>query len=124
MGVDFTGSVAGLPVDMGGAFVGLDLDAVLALVAELETPTMPATHHDGKTSSTGVAGRGYWGTIPKLSLTVVRLTLAGRVGNSKELPTGIPVDAPWCAHRARELDGLRSDSGCALVRATASSRAT
>src|ERR1700733_14398665 len=46
-GRSFTGSVAGLPVDMGGAFVGPTQDAVLALAAELQIPTVP-TYNTGK----------------------------------------------------------------------------
>ncbi|WP_155725818.1 FAD-dependent oxidoreductase, partial [Mycobacterium avium] len=34
-GRSFTGSVAGLPADLGGTFVGPTQDAVLALAAEL-----------------------------------------------------------------------------------------
>ena len=68
-GRSFTGSVAGLPADMGGTFVGPTQDAVLALAAELQIPTSP-THHAGKNviQWRGCA-RSYRGTIPKLSLT-------------------------------------------------------
>ena len=47
-GRSFTGSVAGLPADMGGTFVGPTQDAVLALAAELDIATTP-TYNDGKT---------------------------------------------------------------------------
>src|SRR5437868_15220587 len=46
-GRSFTGSVAGLPADMGGTFVGPTQDAVLALAADLEIATTP-TYNDGK----------------------------------------------------------------------------
>src|SRR5262249_60298909 len=68
-GRSFTGSVAGLPADLGGTFVGPTQDAVLALAAELQIPTTP-TYNDGKNV---IHWRGwtrsYHGTIPKLSLT-------------------------------------------------------
>ena len=68
-GRSFTGSVAGLPADLGGTFVGPTQDAVLALAAELDIPTVP-THHTGKNL---IHWRGwthsYRGTIPKLSPT-------------------------------------------------------
>ncbi len=68
-GRSFTGSIAGLPADMGGSFVGPTQDAVLALAAELGVPTVP-TFHDGKNVIRWRGGvRPYSGTIPRLSLT-------------------------------------------------------
>ncbi|ORJ61861.1 flavin monoamine oxidase family protein [Mycobacterium simiae] len=120
-GRSFTGSVAGLPVDMGGAFVGPTQDAVLALAAELSIPTTP-THHDGKNV---IHWRGwtrsYQGTIPKLSLT--GLIDIGRLRwQFERIARSIPVDAPWQARRARELDKLSFADWLRSVRATASSR--
>ena len=45
-GRSFTGSVAGLPADLGGTFVGPTQDAVLALAAEIAVAT-PPPHHNG-----------------------------------------------------------------------------
>src|ERR1700743_3204633 len=45
-GRSYTGQVAGIPVDMGGTFVGPTQDAVLALADELGIPTVP-NYHDG-----------------------------------------------------------------------------
>src|ERR1700727_2666857 len=46
-GRSFTGSVAGLPADLGGTFVGPTEDAVFALAAALAIPTTP-NHARGK----------------------------------------------------------------------------
>lgn len=120
-GRSFTGSVAGLPVDMGGAFVGPTQDAVLALAAELSIPTTP-THHDGKNV---IHWRGwtrsYHGTIPKLSLTGL-LDIGRLRWQFERITRSIPVDAPWQARRARELDSLSFAGWLRSVRATASSR--
>ena len=68
-GRSFTGSVAGLPADMGGTFVGPTEYAVLGLAAELDIATTP-TYNDGKNL---IQWRGwarpYRGAIPRLSLT-------------------------------------------------------
>jgi monoamine oxidase len=120
-GRSFTGSVAGLPADLGGTFVGPTQDAVLALAAELEVPTTP-THHDGKNVIhwRGWA-RSYSGTIPKLSLTGL-LDIGRLRWQFERIARGIPLATPWDARRARELDGLSLGGWLRSVRATASSR--
>src|SRR5207237_4792690 len=101
-GRSFTGSVAGLPADLGGTFVGPTQDAVLALAAELDVPTTP-THHDGKNV---IHWRGwarpYRGTIPKLSLT--GLIDIGRLRwQFDRLARSIPMAAPCSPRPARAL---------------------
>ena len=119
-GRSFTGSVAGSPADMGGAFVGPTQDALLALAEDLDIPTTP-THHDGRNV---IHWRGrthtYRGTIPKLSLPglldIARLRwLFNRIARS------VPLASPWTAHRAHELDGLSLGGWLRSVRASASS---
>ena len=120
-GRSFTGSVAGLPADMGGAFVGPTQDAVLALAAELQIPTTP-THNDGKNViyRRGWA-RSYRGTIPKLSPS--GLIDIGRLRwQFDRIARGITVAAPWEARRARQLDDLSLGDWLRSVRASASSR--
>ena len=119
-GRSFTGSVAGLPADMGGTFVGPTQDAVLALAAELDVPTTP-THHDGKNL---IHWRGwthsYHGTIPKISLTGL-LDIGRLRWQFNRVARSIPVATPWDARRARELDRLSLGDWLRSVRATASS---
>ncbi|HTX93911.1 MAG TPA: flavin monoamine oxidase family protein [Mycobacterium sp.] len=120
-GRSFTGSVAGLPADMGGTFVGPSQDAVLALAAELDVSTTP-THHDGKNL---IHWRGwthsYRGTIPKLSLTGL-LDIGRLRWQFDRIARSVPVAAPWDARRAHELDALSLGEWLRAVRATASSR--
>ena len=68
-GRSYTGNVAGLPVDLGGTFVGPTQDAVLALAAELGVQTVPTYHHGANLIRWRGWVRPYRGTIPKLSLT-------------------------------------------------------
>lgn len=102
-GRSYTGHVAGIPVDMGGTFVGPTQDAVLALAGELGIPTVP-TYHDGANL---IRWRGmtrpYSGTIPRLSLG--GLLDIGRIRWRLERVTrGIPLADPWTARRATRLD--------------------
>ncbi|CPR13323.1 flavin-containing monoamine oxidase AofH [Mycobacterium bohemicum DSM 44277] len=120
-GRSFTGSVAGLPADLGGTFVGPTQDAVLALASELDIPTAP-THHEGKNVIhwRGWA-RSYRGTIPKLSVTGL-LDIARLRWQFDRIARTIPLVAPWDARRARALDELSLGEWLRSVRATASSR--
>jgi monoamine oxidase len=119
-GRSYTGSVAGLPVDMGAAFVGPTQDAVLALAAELQVDTTP-TYHNGKNL---IHWRGwprpYRGTIPNLSLTGL-LDIARLRWQFERISRAVPSAAPWDARRARELDELSLAGWLRSVRATASS---
>jgi monoamine oxidase len=120
-GRSFTGSVAGLPADLGGTFVGPTQDAVLALAAELQVPTTP-TYHNGKNL---IHWRGwarpYHGTIPKLSLTGL-LDIGRLRWQFDRIARSIPLATPWDARRARELDGMSLGDWLRSVRASDSSR--
>ncbi|MDT5341205.1 MAG: monoamine oxidase, partial [Mycobacterium sp.] len=67
-GRSHTGHVAGIPVDLGGTFVGPTQDAVLALADELQIPTIPTYHDGANLIRWRGAVRSYSGTIPRLSL--------------------------------------------------------
>jgi monoamine oxidase len=120
-GRSFTGSVAGLPADMGGTFVGPTQDAVLALAAELEIPTTP-TYDDGRNL---IQWRGrarpYRGTIPRLSVTGL-LDLARLRWQVERIARSVPVATPWAAKHARKLDDVSLGEWMRSVHATASSR--
>ncbi|WP_167104917.1 flavin monoamine oxidase family protein [Mycobacterium sp. DL592] len=100
-----TTTLAGVPVDLGGTFVGPTQDAVLKLAAELGCPTAP-------TYSTGTnvirwrgRVRSYRGTIPRLSL--VSLLDIGRIQWQVErLARGVDITTPWTARKAKHLDNL------------------
>lgn len=119
-GRSFTGSVAGLPIDLGGSFVGPTQDAVRALAAELQIPTSP-THHTGKNVIRWRgASRPYSGTVPRLSL--LGLLDIGRLQwQFARISRSVPINAPWDARRARQLDAVSLREWLRMVRATASS---
>lgn len=120
-GRSHTGHVAGIPVDMGGTFVGPTQDAVLALAAELGIPTIP-TYHDGANL---IRWRGmirsYRGTIPRLSLG--GLLDIGRVRwQFERIARNIPLTEPWTTPRAARLDGQSLGGWLRSVHAGATSR--
>jgi monoamine oxidase len=120
-GRSHTGHVAGIPVDMGGTFVGPTQDAVLTLAAELGIPTIP-TYHDGANL---IRWRGmvrqYRGTIPRLSIS--GLLDIGRVRwQFERIARTVPLTEPWTARRAARLDGQSLGDWLRSVRAGTTSR--
>jgi monoamine oxidase len=103
-GRSHTGYVAGIPVDMGGTFVGPTQDAVLALAGELGIPTVPTYHDGANLIRWRGAVRPYSGTIPRLSLA--GLLDLGRVRwQFERIARKIPLTEPWTARAAARLDG-------------------
>jgi len=120
-GRSFTGSVAGLPVDLGGTFVGPTQDAVLALAAELGIPTVPTFHDGANLIRWRGRVRSYRGTIPKLSLT--GLLDIGRVRwQFERIARAVPPATPWAARRARVLDSQSLGGWLRSVHASTTSR--
>jgi monoamine oxidase len=104
-GRSHTGAVAGLPVDLGGTFVGPTQDAVLALAAELGCATTPTYCEGRNLINWRQRVRSYAGTIPALS--VGGLLNVGRVRwQFARLARRVPVDTPWTARRAAVLDAM------------------
>lgn len=120
-GRSFTGSVAGLPADMGGSFVGPTQDAVRALAAELQVPTTPTPHKGKNVIHWRGGARAYRGTIPRLSLAGL-LDIGRLRWQFERISRNVPISAPWDARRARQLDEVSLGQWLRLVRATASSR--
>jgi len=103
-GRSYTSHVAGVPVDMGGTFVGPTQDAVLAFAAELGIPTVPTYHDGANLIRWRGAVRSYSGTIPRLSLG--GLIDLGRVRwQFARIARTVPLTEPWTARRAARLDG-------------------
>src|SRR5271156_1680587 len=102
-GRSYTGHVGGIPVDMGGTFVGPTQDAVLALADELDISTVPTYHDGANLIRWRGAVRSYSGTIPRLSLG--GLIDLGRVRwQFERIARTVPLTEPWTARRAARLD--------------------
>ena len=120
-GRSHTGHVAGIPVDMGGTFVGPTQDAVRELADELGIPTIPTYHEGANLIRWRGAVRSYSGTIPRLSLG--GLIDIGRVRwQFERIARTVPLSEPWTAGRAARLDGQSLGEWLRSVRASATSR--
>ena len=118
-GRSYTGTVSGLPLDLGGTFVGPTQDAVLALAAELGCPTTPTFHHGRNLINWRGKVRSYSGTIPSLSLP--SLLNIGRIRwQFARVARGISVSEPWTSTRATELDAITLEDWLRSKRASSS----
>jgi monoamine oxidase len=120
-GRSYTSNIAGVPVDMGGTFVGPTQDAVLAFAADLGIPTVPTYHEGSNLIRWRGAVRSYSGTIPRLSLG--GLIDLGRVRwQFARVARTVPLNEPWTARRAARLDSQSLGAWLRSVRAGATAR--
>ena len=104
-GRSHTAAVAGLPVDLGGTFVGPTQDAVIGLAAELGCATTPTYHHGKNLINWRGSVRSYSGTVPALSIG--GLLNVGRVRwQFARVARGVPIGEPWTAPQAAKLDAM------------------
>lgn len=116
-----TATVAGVPVDLGGTFVGPTQDAVKELARELGCATVP-THARGKNL---IKWRGrvrsYRSTIPRLSM--LELFDVSRIQwRFERLCRRVSVAEPWRAPHADDLDSKTLDRWLRSLHAGASTR--
>src|ERR1700753_4120586 len=120
-GRSYTGRIAGIPVDMGGTFVGPTQDAVLKLAADLGITTVPTYDEGANLIRWGGGVRSYTGTIPRLSLG--GLIDLGRVRwQFERIARTVPLSEPSTARRAARLDSQSLGQWLRSVRAGATSR--
>lgn len=115
------GSVAGVPVDLGAAFVGPTQDEVLALAAELDCPTTPTYNQGANLINWRGRVRSYSGTVPSLSLLGL-LDVARIQWQFARIAKTVPVAAPWTTPHASKLDDQSLADWLHSARATASTR--
>lgn len=116
-----TTTIAGVPVDLGGTFVGPTQDEVLKLAADLGCDTAPV--YDDGTNLIRWRGklRAYRGTIPRLS--PLELLDIGRIRwQFARLTRTVPLADPWTARVARRLDSQSLADWLHAIRASRSSR--
>ncbi len=116
-----TTTLAGVPVDLGGTFVGPTQNAVLALAAELDCPTEPTYYQGANLIRWRGKVRSYRGTIPKLSLLSL-LDIARIQWQVERLSRGVDITQPWTAPNAKRLDGTTLGGWLRSVGASAASR--
>ena len=97
----------GTPVELGGQWIGPTQHRMYALAAELGLETFP-TYNEGEhvlvlgDAKTRLGSRR--GAVPKLSPFVLADLFQGLTRFTR-LASRIPLDEPWTASRAKELDG-------------------
>lgn len=116
-----TTTIAEVPVDLGGTFVGPTQDAVLALADELGCRTV-RTYDRGKNLIRWHGRvRSYRSTIPRLSM--MELFDVSRIQwRFERLCRGIQVSEPWKSANAHELDELSLEKWLRSAGAGASTR--
>jgi monoamine oxidase len=121
----------GTPVELGGQWIGPTQNRMYALVRELGLETFP-TYNEGQHVVVLGAARSLMdsrrGAIPKLSPFVLADLFQGLTRFTK-LANKVPLDEPWKAPRAKDLDGqtfetwirrnLRTPTGRAYFRIVA-----
>jgi len=120
-GRSYTSHIAGVPVDMGGTFVGPTQDAVLAFAADLGISTVPTYHDGANLIRWRGAVRSYRGTIPRLSLSGL-IDLARVRWQFARIAATVSLTEPWTARRAAALDGQSLGGWLRSVRAGATAR--
>ncbi|MBB3602702.1 monoamine oxidase [Mycolicibacterium sp. BK556] len=116
-----TTTLAGVPVDLGGTFVGPTQDAVVALAKELGCPTEPTYNEGANLIRWRGRVRSYRGTIPRLSL--LQLLDIGRIQwQFGRLARTIDITSPWASPKAKQLDAVSLGGWLHSVRASASTR--
>lgn len=99
------GEVAGVPVDLGAAFVGPGQDEVASLVHRFGLGTAPVYHTGRHVQVFGGRRRTYRGTIPKLS--PVALADYARVAWALDrVLAKVRVASPWLSDDAERLDAM------------------
>lgn len=103
-GRNFGGSLSnGVPVEMGGQWVGPTQDAVLALIDELGLDTFPT--YDTGDAINFYDGKAYRYSDVTFGLPEDTLAEVGRLWEEIEtLAAAIPTAAPWQADGAADLD--------------------
>ncbi|WP_432246372.1 flavin monoamine oxidase family protein [Mycolicibacterium sp. ELW1] len=116
-----TASLAGVPVDLGGTFVGPTQDAVIGLAEELGCPTEPTYNQGANLIRWRGKVRSYRGTIPRLGLLQL-VDIARIQWQVERLGRNVDISTPWTSPSAKKLDGTTLGGWLHSVGASASSR--
>ena len=120
-GRSYTGTLAGVPVDLGATFVGPTQDAVRALAAELGCESVPTYGHGKNLIRWRGRVRSYRSTIPRLS--ILELVDVSRIQwRFDRVSKKVPVAEPWTSPIAADLDAISLDKWLRSLHASASTR--
>ena len=94
---------SGVPVDMGGCFVGPNHDRMHALAKEMGVSVFPTHVQGDNVLATGGKVRRYRGDIPRIS-PVALLSAAAAIARMNRMAKTLHLEAPWDAPKARTWD--------------------
>ncbi len=95
----------GIPVDMGGCFIGPHHERMHALTKEMGVATFSTYVQGDNVLATGGKVRRYRGDIPRISPAAL-LSAGQAIARMNAMAKKIPVEAPWDAPKAAEWDAL------------------
>ncbi|HEY8074115.1 MAG TPA: flavin monoamine oxidase family protein [Labilithrix sp.] len=98
-----TKKIGGTWVDLGGQWLGPTQDRALALVRELGFETFSTWTRGDNLVVVEERAKRYRGTIPRLPIASL-LNVGWAQWRFERLAKTVPLDAPWSAPRAAELD--------------------
>ena len=93
----------GVPVDMGGCFIGPNHDRMHALAKEMGVTTFKTFVEGDNVLATGGKVRRYRGDIPRIS-PLALLSAGQAIARMNAMAKKVPADAPWDAPKAAEWD--------------------
>jgi monoamine oxidase len=96
-------SQSGVPIDIGGTFVGPNHDRLHALAKEMGVSTHPTYVAGDSIIATGGKVRRYRGDVPKIN-PIALLSAGQAIARLDAMAKKVPVDAPWDAPKAEEWD--------------------
>jgi monoamine oxidase len=100
-----TQSAGGVPIDLGGTFVGPMHDRVLALAKEMGVALHKTNTAGDSILATGGTVHRYRGDVPRIN--PLALASAGQaIYRLDAMAKKVPVDAPWEARKADRWDSL------------------
>ncbi len=96
-------SQTGVPVDMGGCFIGPGHERLHALTKEMGVSVFPTHVKGDNILATGGKVKRYRGDIPRIS-PVALISAAQAISRMNAMANTVPVEAPWEAKRATKWD--------------------
>lgn len=93
----------GVPVDMGGCFIGPGHDRMHALTKEMGVSVFPTFVEGKNVLATGGKVQRYKGDIPRIS-PLALLSAARGIAAMNAMAKTLPINAPWEAKKAETWD--------------------
>src|SRR2546423_8017752 len=94
---------SGVPIDVGGTFVGPDHDGLRALAKEMGIAPFATFTAGDSIIATGAKVQRYRGDVPRIS-PVALLSAGQAIARLDAMAKKVPVDAPWDAAKAASWD--------------------